>query len=193
MSLEFLINGLMSAMAVASLFLATVSFMPKFPGMLVPTWSSQFFSTIIVVIASKLITVYVVLVWFVTGMVGTQNTYFIWSYFLCMLLGIFVYFHFGTSERNRRQTIRILESTILAIMISAGILFYYAFTAIVAYSYWLHQKSELVLVYITVISLVDFFFFGLLWLRYWLRRGQITKEARVPLQDHSPTSSRHPE
>ena len=42
MSLAFLINGLMSAMAVASLFLATVSFMPKLPGMLVPTWSSQF-------------------------------------------------------------------------------------------------------------------------------------------------------
>lgn len=181
MSLEFLINGLMSAMAVASLFLATVSFMPKFPGMLVPTWSSQFFSTIIVVIASKLITVYAVLVWFLTGMAGAQNAYFIWSYFLCMLLGIFVYFHFGTSERNRSQTIRILRSTLLAGAVSVGILFYYAFTAIVAYAYWLQQRSEAVLLYITIVSVVDFFFFGLLWLRYWLQRRQITKEAMVPL------------
>lgn len=182
MSLQLLIDGLMSTMIIASFFLATVSFIPKLPGMLVPTWSSQFFSTIIVVIASKLITVYSVLIWFF-GDMGGQHAYFIWSYFLCMLSGIFVYFHFATSERNRRQTIQILESTILASMVSGGILFYYAFSAIVAYAYWLHQKNELVLLYITVISLVDFFFFSLLWLRYWLQRGQITKQARVPLQE----------
>lgn len=179
MSFQLLIDGLMSVMIVASFFLATVSFIPRFPGMLVPTWSSQFFSTIIVVIASKLITVYAVLIWFIGGMAGAQHAYFIWSYFLCMLSGIFVYFHFATSERNRRRTIQILESTILASMVSGGILFYYAFSAIAAYAYWLNQKNEQVLLYITVISLVDFFFFGLLWLRYWLQRRQITKEARV--------------
>lgn len=186
MSQELLINGLMSVMVVGSLFLAIVSFIPRFPKMIVPTWSTQFFSTVIVVIASKLITLYAVLAWFATGMVGTQNPYFIWSYFLCMLFGIFVYFHFGTSERTRTQTVRILESTKLAVGVSLGILLYYSFSTVVAYSYWLSQKAELVLLAIAIISLVDFFFFFLLWLRYWLRREQITKEAVASLQESPP-------
>src|SRR5262245_15343975 len=117
MSADFAINVLMTIMIAGSLFLAVVSYLPKFPKMFAPPWSTQFFSTVIVVIASKLVTLYVVLVWFVTDNGAAQNPYFLWGYFLCMLFGIFVYFHFGTSEQSRAQTVRILESTPLAITI----------------------------------------------------------------------------
>ncbi len=171
------VNVLMGMMVVGSLFLAVVSYIPRFPRMLAPTWSTQFFSTVIVVIASKLITVYSVFAWFVMDAAGTRNATFLWAYFLCMFFGIFVYFNFGTSERTRAQTVRILESTPLAVTITVGILLFYSFTAATSYAYWQAQAGKAIFLQVAIISLVDFFFFSLLWLRYWLARERITQEA----------------
>ncbi len=177
MGIDFLVNAVITIMIAGSLFLAIVSYIPNFPKMIAPTWSTQFFSTVIVVIASKLVTLYAVLIWFVTEREGTPNAYFVWGYFLCMLFGIFVYFNFGTAEQSRAQTVRILESTPLAVMICGGILLYYSFSAVVVYSYWSASIGKPIFLHIAVISLVDFFFFLLLWLRYWLKREKITGEA----------------
>jgi glucan phosphoethanolaminetransferase (alkaline phosphatase superfamily) len=179
MNSEWIVNGLMVVMVLGSLFLAVASYVPRFSKMLTPSWSTQFFSTVIVVIASKLITLYVVLTWLLTAMQGTQHTFFIWGYFLCMFFGIYVYFNFGSSERERANVVRILENKGLAVLISLGILLFYSFCTATAYSYWTSQPDKTVFLNISQISVVDFFFFSLLWLRYWLTRDQVTKEAQA--------------
>ncbi|MEW5940356.1 MAG: hypothetical protein AB1750_11875 [Chloroflexota bacterium] len=176
---DLLVNALMFVMILGSLFLAVVSFVPRFPKMVAPTWSTQFFATVIVVIASKVVTLYAILHWFLTSAAGTNHAFFIWGYFLCMWFGIFVYFNFGSSERERANTVRLLESTPLAITVSFGILLYYSFCAAIGYGYWQEQPDKSIFLYIALISVVDFFFFAVLWLRYWLRRGQVTAQARA--------------
>lgn len=182
---EFFADVLMTIMIIGSLFLAVVVYIPKFPRIYNPSWSNQFFSTVIVVIASKVVTVYAFLVWYLTDQAGTPHPYFVWGYFLCMLFGIFVYFNFGTSEYARAQTVRILESTLLAIVITFGILLFYSFAAWTAYAYWSGGSGKPIFLQIAVISAVDFFFFTLLWLRYWLQRRQITRHA-VAYQEKNP-------
>lgn len=177
MNSDLPINILMFVMILGSLFLAVVSFIPRFPKMVTPTWSTQFFSTVIVVIASKVVTLYAVLYWFITDAAGTDHSFFIWGYFLCMWFGIFVYFNFGSSERERANTVRILESTPLAILVSLGILLYYSFSTVTSYGYWQTQPEKIIFLHIALISVVDFFFFAVLWLRYWLTRQQVTAEA----------------
>jgi hypothetical protein len=98
-----------------------------------------------------------------------------------MLSGIFVYFHFGVSPRSRAHTVQLLASTRLAVPITGGILLFYAFCTVVAYGYWRQQSGPMVLLEIAVISVVDLLFFALLWLRYWVQRERITKDALLTL------------
>ena len=182
---DFVVNGLMVVMVLGSLFLAVVSYLPRFPRLITPTWSTQYFSTVIVVIASKLITLYAVLIWMLTARAGTQHEFFIWGFFLCMLFGIYVYFNFGASERERANTVRILENKPLAILVSIGILLFYSFCTLTSYSYWTAQPDKTIFLDISLIAAVDFFFFSLLWLRYWLTRDTVTKQA-VEFQKKNP-------
>jgi Na+/glutamate symporter len=182
---ETIVNSLMSIMIAGSLFLAVASYLPQFPKLITPTWSTQFFSTVIVVIASKLITIYVVLTWWLTSLAGTQHTFFIWGYFLCMFFGIYVYFNFGSSERERANTIRVLANKSLAILISIGILLFYSFCTWTSYTYWTQQPDKTVFLNIGLISVTDFFFFALLWLRYWLTRDTVTQQA-IEYQKQNP-------
>lgn len=174
---ETIVNALMAVMIAGSLFLAVASYLPQFKNLPTPSWSTQFFSTVLVVITSKVITLYVVLYWFFTAKEGTEHTFFIWGYFLCMLFGIYVYFNFGSSERERMNVVRIFENARLAAFISFGILLFYSFCTITGYNYWVAQPEKTVFLGIALISAVDFFFFFLLWLRYWVKRNAITKEA----------------
>jgi hypothetical protein len=174
---ETIVNTLMAVMIAGSLFLAAASYLPQFKSLPTPSWSTQFFSTVLVVIASKVITLYVVLYWYLTAKEGTEHTFFIWGYFLCMLFGIYVYFNFGSSERERMNVVRIFENRPLAAFISFGILLFYSFCTYVSYNYWGAQPEKTVFLGIALISVVDFFFFSLLWLRYWTQRAAITKEA----------------
>lgn len=177
MNIDWITNVLMVVMIAGSLFLAVVSYVPGIPKMLAPTWSTQFFSTVLVVIASKLVTLYAVLTWALTDSAGTRHAFFIWGYFMCMFFGIFVYFNFGASERERANTVLILQPTALAIVVTGGILLFYSYCAILAYNYWTGQPDKLIFLNISLISAVDFLFFSLLWLRYWLRRDHVTREA----------------
>jgi hypothetical protein len=174
---EMFANAIMFVMILGSLFLAVVSFIPRFPKMVAPTWSTHFFSTVIVVIASKVITLYAVLYWFLTDAAGTDHAFFIWGYFLCMWFGIFVYFNFGASERERANTVRLLESTPLAVVVSLGILLYYSSSTWTSYAYWQSQPDKMIFLHIALISVVDFFFFAVLWIRYWLTRKHVTAQA----------------
>lgn len=174
---ESIVNVLMTIMIAGSLFLAIASYLPQIKSLPAPSWSTQFFSTVLVVITSKVITLYVVLHWFLTAAEGTQHLFFIWGYFLCMLFGIYVYFNFGSSERERMNVVRVFENTRLAALISFGILLFYSFCTYVSYTYWTAQPEKTVFLGICLISAVDFFFFSLLWLRYWTQRTAITKEA----------------
>jgi hypothetical protein len=178
MNSELLVNGLMFIMILGSLFLAVVSYIPRFPKMVAPTWSTHFFATVIVVIASKVITLYAVLYWYLTARAGTEHAFFIWGYFLCMWFGIFVYFHFGSSERERANTVKLLESTPLALIVSLGILLYYSFSTVTSYGYWQAQPDKEVFLHIALISAVDFFFFAVLWLHYWLTRPRVIAQAQ---------------
>ena len=170
-------NIIMFVMILGSLFLAVVSFIPRFPKMVAPTWSTHFFATVILVIASKVITLYAVLYWFLTDAAGTDHSFFIWGYFLCMWFGIFVYFNFGSSERERANTVKILEPKPLALLVSLGILLYYSSSTWTSYSHWQAQPDKMIFLHIALISVVDFFFFSVLWLRYWLTRKQVIAQA----------------
>ena len=175
---ESIINILMGIMIAGSFFLAIASYLPQIKSLPTPTWSTQFFSTVLVVITSKVITLYLVLVWCFTAAAGTDHRFFIWGYFLCMLFGIYVYFNFGSSERERMNVVHIFQNTSLAALISFGILLFYSFCTYVAYGYWTAQPDKFVFLGIALISFVDFFFFALLWLRFWIQRKAITKEAK---------------
>lgn len=184
---ETLVNALMVVMIGGSFFLAVASYLPQFKSLPTPSWSTQFFSTVLVVITSKVITLYVVLYWYMTAAAGTPHTFFIWGYFLCMLFGIYVYFNFGSSERERMNVVRLFENARLAAVISSGILLFYSFCGYVSYTYWNAQPDKVVFLGIALISVVDFFFFALLWLRYWLQRSVITKEAQQYHRDQLPS------
>jgi hypothetical protein len=180
---EIIVNALMAIMIAGSFFLAIASYLPQLETLPTPSWSTQFFSTVLVVITSKVITLYLVLAWVLTAIAGTQHIFFIWGYFLCMLFGIYVYFNFGSSERERMNVMRIFENAPLAVLISLGILLFYSFCTYVGYTYWMAQPDKIVFLGIALISVVDFFFFALLWLRYWLQRVEITKEAEQYYKD----------
>ncbi len=182
---ESIVNVLMGIMIAGSFFLAIASYLPQLKTLPTPSWSTQFFSTVLVVITSKVITLYVVLVWYLTAVQGTQHVFFVWGYFLCMLFGIYVYFNFGSSERERMNVVRIFENTPLAALISFGILLFYSFCTYVSHTYWTAQPDKNIFLGITLISVVDFFFFALLWLRYWIQRNEITKEANQYHKDNS--------
>jgi hypothetical protein len=170
-------NLLMAVMIAGSFFLAIVSYIPRFPKMLAPAWSTQFFATVLVVITSKLITIYAVATWALTDAAGTGHRFFIWGYLLCMFFGIFVYFNFGASQRERANTVLILQPAPLAVIVTGGILLYYSYCAWIGYQYWTAQPEKQIFLQIALISAVDFVFFLLLWLRYWLWRRSIIREA----------------
>jgi hypothetical protein len=162
-------------MTIFAVILGIISYIPYANSYLqisVPSVSTLFLSIIILIITSKLLTLYAVLYWKMdsTSSQSTQSL-FIWSFFISMLFGIFVYFNFAIGESERTTTLHQLDNNLLlAIILCIGILFFYSYCAIYAFTNQSKDTSpanQLILKQIGIISSVDLALFSLLWIRYW--------------------------
>jgi len=163
-------------MTIFAVLLGVISYVPIINSYLdihIPSLSTLFLSIIILIITSKLLTLYAVLYWNMedTSNESTQKT-FIWCFFISMLFGIFVYFNFAIGETERSHTLEQLnENVMLAVILCIGILFFYSYCAVYAFQHQTDDVSpsnQLVLKQIGIISSVDLALFTLLWVRYWL-------------------------
>lgn len=167
-------------MTIFAVILGIISYIPyanSYLNISAPSLSTLFLSVIILIITSKLLTLYAVLYWKLdsTSYQSTQSL-FIWSFFISMLFGIFVYFNFAIGESQRETTLnQLYNNTLLAVILCIGILFFYAYCSIYAFmNHFTNQfedtspANQLILKQIGIISSVDLVLFSLLWIRYWL-------------------------
>lgn len=146
-----------------------------------PSLSTVFLSVVILVIMSKLCTVYGTLDWTMHQTCDSKGgaTLFIWCFFISMLFGILVYSNFAIGNADRERTLSLLQrNKLLSGILCVGILGFYVVSALGANH---HRKStdtqtKVLLERIVIITTVDFVFFVLLWVRFWVevRRQKIT-------------------
>jgi hypothetical protein len=180
-----LVNIVSIFMAVCAGILGIISYIPGLKDWLdisTPSLSHYFLATILIVLMSKFITLYLILYWRTSPDYTEQSVYtiFIWSYFVSVMMGIFVYFNFAVGQQQRETTLRHLSThKIMAFFLCVGILFFYGFSSIYAYNQSTTTvstdkdgnkvKTPLSSLFssICIISGIDLVLFILLWIRYW--------------------------
>ena len=164
-------------MTLFAVILGVISYIPglnSYFNISVPSLSTLFYSVIILIITSKLLTLYAVLYWNMdTASTQSSNKLFIWSFFISMLFGILVYFNFAIGESERTNTLSKLDGNLLlAIILCIGILFFYSYCAFYSFNNNtdLEPANQIIMKQISIISSVDLVLFSLLWIRYWISR-----------------------
>jgi len=177
-----LVNIVSIFMAVCAGILGIISYIPGIKDWMditTPSLSHYFLATILIVLTSKFITLYLVLYWRTSPEYSEQSVHniFIWSYFVSVMMGIFVYFNFAVGQQQRETTLDHLTThKVMAFFLCIGILFLYGFSSIYAFN---QSKNTLtpdkkstpissLFTSISIISAIDLVLFGLLWTRYWI-------------------------
>ena len=180
-----LVNILSIFMAVCAGIFGIISYIPGLKEWLditTPSLSHYFLATILIVLVSKFITLYLVLYWRTSPEYEkTRYNIFIWSYFVSMMMGIFIYFNFAVGQQQRETTLDHLTThKVMAFFLCIGILFFYCFCSVYAFNQSKdtittdsngNKKStplSSLLSSIGIISAIDLVLFGLLWIRYWV-------------------------
>lgn len=179
------VNIISIFLAVCTGILGIISYLPGIKDWLditTPSLSHYFLATILLVLVSKFITLYLVLYWRTSPNYETTiHHVFIWSYFVSMLMGIFVYFNFGVGQQQRENTLDQLSvHKLLAFVLCVGILFFYSFCSVWAFKQVKSTQStdlsgnvvttplSSLLSSIGIISAIDLVLFVLLWFRFWV-------------------------
>jgi hypothetical protein len=166
---------------VSAVLLSLLSYLPKTIKRMIsndietPTLNTVFLSVVILVITSKLCTVYGTLDWTMREKSQTCDTQggatlFIWCFFISMLFGILVYSNFAIGNSDRERTLSLLQrNKLLSGVLCFGILGFYVVSALGANH---HRKNtdiptKVLLERVVIISTVDFVLFVLLWIRFW--------------------------
>ena len=176
-----IVNIISIFMAVCAGILGIISYIPGIKDWLdisTPSLSHYFLATILIILTSKFITLYLILYWRTSPEYTEQSLHniFIWSYFVSILMGIFVYFNFAVGQQQRETTLdHLMHHKIIAFFLFIGILFFYGFSSIYSYNQsnttLIDNKStplSSLFKSIGIISAIDFILFGLLWVRFWV-------------------------
>lgn len=175
--------------AISAVTLSLISYLPKTLKSKIskdidtPILNTVFLSVVILVITSKLCTVYGTLDWTMREKNQTSDgnaTTFIWCFFTSMLFGILVYSNFAIGIDDRERTLSLLQrKKLLSGILCVGILGFYVISALGANHHCKTADSptKVLLERIVIISTVDFVLFVLLWIRFWfeVRRQRLKK------------------
>lgn len=165
-----IIPAILFIFTILTLLLSLISY-TNLTNLSMPTLSTLFFGTIIVVITSKLLTIYSTIKWRLSSEYkNTPQKEYIYLYTIAMILGIYVYFNVGCSNIDRQSLFSILkENKSVAIIITLGILIYYSFCAFTSYKLYNDKinAGQDIFSNIFIISVVDFFFFLIFFIRFW--------------------------
>jgi hypothetical protein len=109
-----LVNIISIFMAVCAGILGIISYIPGIKDWLdisTPSLSHYFLATILIVLTSKFITLYLILHWRTSPEYTEQSLHniFIWSYFVSMMMGIFVYFNFAIGQQKMKGTLDLMD------------------------------------------------------------------------------------